>query len=446
MAEPPKPKPESRSELRPEPWPGPEPKLESRPEPDRGPGPAPDPESEPGPAPEPALRLHPRAVKTVLRRARLVDPFFVGKYSYSPYHACAHGCRYCDGRAERYWVEGEFDRDIVVRTNAVELLRAELGKARERGIVFIGSGVSDAYQPPEEEARLMRRSAQALVERGFPATLLTKSSLVRRDLDVWAELNGKAGFLLMMSLVTLDDGLRQVFEPGASPIEERLATLAAFRQRGVAVGVAAMPLLPFLSDGAAETARLFRRLSEIGVDFVLPGGLTLRPGRQKEAFLATLRTARPDLVPRYAELYAENRPSGAPLAAYARDAHSRALAACAEADLPVVVPHRLYRERLPVYDEVWVLLAQLARLYPGRRRGLERLREATDRYRAWLLARKEEFNRRRRAREGELAWELSRLCGTAEWPRLLGNPKLAALLREVVLERRVFDERTLRLT
>src|SRR3990172_1299304 len=92
---------------------------------------------------------HDRRVKCALRKAKLGEPFLASRFSFSPYMACGHGCAYCDGRAERYWVDGVFDRDIVVRTNIVEVLEAEVTRLRERAVVSVGSGISDAYQPVE---------------------------------------------------------------------------------------------------------------------------------------------------------------------------------------------------------------------------------------------------------------------------------------------------------
>jgi DNA repair photolyase len=389
---------------------------------------------------------HDRLVKHLLRRSRAVDSFFVGKFSFSPYQACSHGCRYCDGRAERYWVEGVFERDVIVRRNAADVLSGEVGKLRERGVVFVGSGISDAYQPIEAEARLMPACGRVLADHRLPVTILTKSSLILRDLDLWAEVNHRAGFVLMVSLVTLDDGVRRAFEPGASPTEERLDTLRAFKRRGCAVGVAAMPLLPFLTDDATSLGALAERLAEIGVDFVLPGGLTLRPGRQKDAFFDTLRASNPDLVTRYTTLYDENRPSGAPRREYSTSLHLRAEEALARAGLPTVVPHRIYRGRLPTYDEVDVLLQHMSRLYARRHAtAVQRLDAARLRYHEWLLGRKQVFNRRRSLREADLERELVALAGSDQWPILLGSPKLAAFTREVIIERCVFDDQSLRL-
>ena len=343
-------------------------------------------------------------------------------------------------------MEGEFDRDIVIRRNAPSILALEVSKLRERGIVFIGSGISDAYQPPENEERLMPACGRILADAALPATVLTKSSLILRDLDLWAEINANSGFTLMVSLITLDDRLRAEFEPGASPVGERLEALRAFRERGCAVGVAAMPLLPYLADGDGEIEALARQLAEIGVDFVLPGGLTLRPGRQKEIFFSALRRTRPELLSRYEELYAENRPSGALRRSYSGERQRRAEEIFKSHGLPIVVPHRLYRERIPIYDEVDVLIQQLLRHYASMpRQAIQRLEEARDRYQRWLLERKKVFNRSRRMREEDLAAELRTMASSGAWAEILGNVKLASFLREVILERRVFDESSLKL-
>ena len=391
------------------------------------------------------VRLHSRTVKTVLRKSRFVDPWFVGKFSFSPYQACAHGCLYCDGRAERYFVEGEFDRDIVVRRNAAEVLAREVSKLRERGVVFVGSGISDAYQPPEAGERLMPVCGRVFADHALAVTILTKSSLAARDLDLWSEVNVAAGFVLMMSLVTLDDGLRAVAEPWASPVEGRLDTLSAFKARGCGVGAAVMPLLPYLSDSGAQLDALARRLAQAGIDFVLVGGLTLRPGRQKAAFLDMLRRSFPDLVPRYERLYDEERQSGAPRRDYMSELYRRAEAAFHEVGLPTVLPHRLYRNRIPVYDEVDVLLQQMTKHYARYPGALRRLEGPRGRYREWLMARKDSLARRRSLREANLTSELTALAASGEWPAWLGSDKLARFLREVIVDRRVFDERVLAL-
>src|ERR1035441_9560853 len=108
------------------------------------------------PSSPPGLRYHEVDAKSVLRRGVVVDPWFLGRFGSNLYRGCQHGCIYCDGRAERYYVSGEFDRDIQVKRNAVELAKDEIGRMREPGFLFIGGGVCDAYQPAEERYRLAR--------------------------------------------------------------------------------------------------------------------------------------------------------------------------------------------------------------------------------------------------------------------------------------------------
>jgi len=271
------------------------------------------------------------------------------------------------------------------------------------------------------------------------AAVLTKASLVVRDLEVWRGGNDAAGFTVSVALALADDRTRRVFEPGASSVDDRVAALRAFKAAGCGVGVYAMPLLPWIADTEDELARLLAVCRAAGADFVIPGGLTLRPGRQKEFFLERLRGAFPDLVSRYRELYGEDRASGACRPAYGRALAARFARAVEEAGIATEVPHRLYRGRLPLYDELYVLLCHMVGIYERRGTATGRLREALCRYRGWLVARKRVFNRRRSPTQEGLEEELRGDFAAGRFEELLGNPKLAGLLREVALGRRVFD-------
>ncbi|MCX7029310.1 MAG: hypothetical protein NTU62_04215 [Spirochaetes bacterium] len=392
------------------------------------------------------VRTHERQVKAALRKASLAEPFFASRYSFSPYMACGHGCAYCDGRAERYWVEGEFDRDIVVRTNIADRLDHDLSRVRERAPVSVGSGISDAYQPAEARCGLMRQAAEVLLRHRFPASVLTKSSLVCRDLDLWHEVNAAGGFTLSISLAFADDETRRIFEPGASTVEDRVAALRAFKAAGCGIGVYAMPLLPWITDTPEGLAGLLDLCRGVGADFVIPGGLTLRPGRQKDFFLERLRTAFPNLVPRYRELYGEDRKSGSCRPDYGRELSARFARAVEAAGLATQIPHRLYRDRLPLYDELYVLLCHMVEIYEGRGTETDRLRAALARYRSWLFERKRTFNRRRSETQEALEDELRGDFASGRIDGLLDNPKLACFLGEVAIGRRVFDYVSLKLT
>ena len=392
------------------------------------------------------LRLHSRNVKTALRRANLSGSFVVGKYSFSPYMACQHGCVYCDGRAERYYVEGDFERDIVVRENLPDLLAREIPRLREKGFVSIGSGISDAYQPIEAHERIMERCAGSLAMQDHPVTIMTKSALALRDLDRWAEVNARSRFMFLVSLTHATDETRQVWEPGASSVDDRLEALRRFKDAGCVTGVLAMPLLPGITDTEENLKALYARLAEVDVDFIMPSGLTLRPGRQKDHFMRHLARHRSDLVDLYDDLYREDRPSGAPRISYSGELHPRLVALNAEIRLPWLVPHRVYRDQLHVYDEINVLLHHMVELYEARGSNTRPLKSALKRYMAWLETRKAQYNRHRSWRYEDLDAELAATSGTAgTLAAMLGNEKLAAFVSEVVVKRKTLNYVTLEL-
>ena len=390
-------------------------------------------------------RRHDRPVRTAIRKSNLSGSFVVGKYRTSPYMACQHGCAYCDGRAERYFVEGDFSRDIVVRPNLPELLSNEMPKLREKGFLTIASGITDAYQPLEADLGLTARCAEALAQFTTPVTIMTKSSLAVRDIDLWSTLNEKAGVQFLVSLTFADDEKRSIFEPGASPVSERIETLRRYKEAGCHTGVLAMPLLPGISDTEENIDALFSMLSDVGVDFIMPGGLTLRPGRQKDFYLSRIRQAFPDLTDTYLELYGENRESGAPLSAYS----ARLAATCRHANerhnIPSLVPHHVYRNRLHIYDELNVLLHHMVELYDAKRIDTKPLKSGLRNYLAWLTDKKKEYNRRRSMSYRKLDWELKELFTTGRIAEVVANHKLADFMKEIALDRRVFDYASLQL-
>ena len=381
-------------------------------------------------------RVHPREVARALRRSDLSGSFVAGRYALAPYMACGHGCAYCDGRAERYWVEGDFDRDIVARRNLPDLLAAELPKLREPGFVTLGSGITDAYQPLERSERITRRCLEVLADHDYPVTVMTKASLPLRDLDLFRRINERSRVLFIVSLVHADDATRAVYEPGAASVDERLEALRTFADAGCATGVLAMPFLPGITDADDQMARLYDRLAEARVDFIQPGGLTLRPGRQKRFFLDRLASDQPGLRASYDELYAEERASGAPRAAYTRELSLRSLAHNRRVRVPHLVPHRVYRDQLLAYDEAALLTAHMVDLYAASGAETTRLRAARTLYLEWLLARKREYNRHPSWDYRELAEEL---VAPGALESIVANERLAAFLRHVLTGRACFD-------
>ncbi|MBD3241357.1 MAG: radical SAM protein [Chitinivibrionales bacterium] len=263
-------------------------------------------------SPEPSTRIHETTAKSILRRRQAIDGWFVSRCGMNLYRGCAHDCSYCDGRAEGYYVEGEFGRDVVVKVNAPALLARELDPRRKRkpfhpGFVLLGGGVGDSYQPVEQRYCLARRALQEIAHYGYATHVLTKSTLVERDRDVLHQIDRRARALVSFSISTVDDSLAAVFEPHVPPPSERLAALARLKRHGLHCGVFLMPVVPFVTDTPEQIDRSVAAAARHGADFVLFGGMTLKVGRQRDHFLAVLRRRFPDMVRNYDIIYGSDK-------------------------------------------------------------------------------------------------------------------------------------------
>jgi DNA repair photolyase len=383
----------------------------------------------------------------LLRPADLPDNFTRSLYKIAPYKGCGHGCRYCDGRAERYYVEGDFELDVEIRRDIPERLARELPALRERGMVAFGSGVTDPYQALERGEAITGACAALLADapQALPALVMTKSSLVLRDLPLWRRVNERAGFVLLVSLTSLDEGLREVMEPGASSFASRLEAVRAFKAAGCAVGVLAMPFLPGLSDGDESIAALYGACSEAGVDFVMPGGLTLRPGRQKEFYLRALAASRPSLVEPTLSLYREERPSGSPAPAAARALFDRIAPIRRAFAMPYLLPHRVFAAFLPPYDALRILFRDMLELYAERGIDTAALARSASAYDAWLLGLRRAFRRRRSLPSFWIEERFEEAARGGELGTILGNERLSSFVTQVVAEGARLDYSSLRL-
>lgn len=386
-----------------------------------------------------------------LLRGDLPDSFTRALYKIAPYRGCAHGCRYCDGRAERYFVQGDFEKDIQVRDSIPAALMAELPALREEGMVVFGSGTTDPYQPCEAGESITGRAAAILASppRGSPrlaACVLTKSALVERDLDSWSRANASgAGFMLLMSITSVDEALREAMEPGASSFADRFRALARFKAAGCTTGILAMPLLPGLSDSEDSIGKLYEAARGIGVDFIMPGGLTLRPGRQKELYLHTLEKWRPELLDSTLALYAEERTSGSPNRGYLTGLNQRISKIRKGFRLPFLLQHRMLARLLPSHDSFRILLRDMVELYRERGVDTRPLVQAAGRYDDWLIGLRRHFRRHRTLPRAWLPERFANGVDDGELDRILANPKLAAFARDVLFTGARLDYLTLEL-
>ncbi len=301
--------------------------------------------------------------KSILRKQKHIDSWFVSSYGMNLYRGCTHNCAYCDGRAEKYQVAGEFGREVVVKKNAIDVLRRELNPTRKRtpfkrGFVMVGGGVCDSYQPAETTYQLTRQALQLLHDYRFPVHMLTKSTLIERDLDLLAAINQQSRALISMSFSSVDDEISAIVEPGVPSPTKRLNTLAKFKRQGFACGMFLMPVIPFITDTPEQIDKSLRKAREVGLDYVIFGGMTLKDGRQKDYFMQVLEQHYAHLTTEYHVIYPGDQ-WGAAIPTYYRSIHQVFNALTNTYKLPKRIPARLYRDILDENDLVAVILEQM---------------------------------------------------------------------------------------
>jgi len=297
--------------------------------------------------------------KTILTKHRFMDDWFLSKYGMNLYRGCEHACGYCDGRAEKYRVEGEFGEDVYVKVNAIELLKREIPKIKEKTFIFVGGGVGDSYQPAEKKFRLTRRTLELLKGFKFPIHILTKSSMVERDFDIIREINEQNGAIVSFSISSLADDVWKTFEPGASPPAERFKSIEKFSDAGIPTGVMFIPQIPFLSDDKDSIRDVVKASREAGADFILYGGMTLKEGRQKEHFMRILKEKFPYLEDKYRGLYKNSGMWGSAAQGYYSRINRITYDICREYKIPTRIPYKLFKDRIELKYEVAMILAHI---------------------------------------------------------------------------------------
>jgi len=220
-------------------------------------------------------------------------------YAVNPYVGCQHGCIYCYARFMKRFTghKEEWGEFVDVRVNAPQVLTRELSKTA-KGLVMLSS-VTDPYQPLEKKYELTRKCLQKLLAYQFPITILTKSSLVLRDLDMLTRFsNCEVGF----TITTMVDDYRKKVEPNSSPVEERLAALEKLHEKGVLTYVFLGPILPYITDENENLQSMIMSFVKAKVDYVLVDRLNMRWGVWP-SIVRFLRLHYPDLMPKYKQIF-----------------------------------------------------------------------------------------------------------------------------------------------
>ena len=250
-------------------------------------------------------RFYEVRAKSILNRVPPASrmPF---RWTINPFRGCTHACAFCFARPTHEYLDfdagRDFEREIVVKVNAPERLRAELArKSWKREHVALGTN-TDPYQWVEGRYELMPEIWKAFRDARNPCSVLTKSPLLLRDLPLMRELDAVTEFSAALSIPTLDPAAWRATEPRSPNPRARMEAVAELTRAGIRTGVMIAPLMPGINDAPEQVEEVVRLASEAGASYIIGIPLHLR-GSVREVFMGWLATHRPDLVESYEELY-----------------------------------------------------------------------------------------------------------------------------------------------
>jgi DNA repair photolyase len=231
-------------------------------------------------------------------------------YTVNPFRGCTHACVFCFARRSHTFLDfdagRDFEREIVVKVNVPELLRAELARPSwKRDLVALGTN-TDPYQWVESRYRFMPEILTALEEAKTPVSVLTKSPLALRDIDQFERMARQVPVSVNLSVPTLDEDAWRATEPHTPSPSARLDAVAELRKRGIDSGVLIAPLMPGINDTPDQVQPIVKRAKEADATFL--GGVALHLRDEvRDVFFGWLEAKRPDLLPRYEQLYSDTR-------------------------------------------------------------------------------------------------------------------------------------------
>ncbi|WP_346925645.1 Rv2578c family radical SAM protein [uncultured Arthrobacter sp.] len=251
------------------------------------------------------VTFHEVTAKSVLNKvvAGSRMPF---EWTINPYRGCSHACVYCFARKSHTYLDFDagldFDSQVVVKINAADVLRRELAKPSwGRQHVALGTN-TDPYQRAEGRYQLMPGIIGALADAGTPLSILTKGTLLARDIPLLKHAAAQVPVGVGISLAMTDERLAEAVEPGTPGPRARLKLITRLREAGLPCGVMAMPILPWLSDSDEALDSLFGSLAAAGATGVTAGALYLKPGT-REWFMQWIAKEHPSLAGKYRRLY-----------------------------------------------------------------------------------------------------------------------------------------------
>ena len=244
--------------------------------------------------------------KTIINR--VPGNFLPFSHTINPYRGCSHSCVFCYARSTHTFLDMSAGRDwetkIVVKTNAAELLRRELASRRWKGNPIAMGTATDPYQRAEGRYQLMKGIIRALIDYRNPFSILTRGTLMLRDIDLLREATGVTNVSTAFSVPTLDDDAWKKSEPGTPHPRKRMDAVRRLNENGIPCGVMVAPILPGISDKPHQLMDVVKAAVDAGATHITPILLHLRPVVREE-YMVWLRDAYPNLVGRYEELYGQ---------------------------------------------------------------------------------------------------------------------------------------------
>ena len=245
-----------------------------------------------GMAPPVKLEVYEDHTRTILAKNDSPDLGF--RWSLNPYRGCAHACAYCYARPSHEYLDfgagTDFETKIVIKPKAPELLRETFMKRTWKDEFIMFSGDTDCYQPIEANYQLTRRCLEVCLEFGNPLGIVTKSALIRRDLDLLQALDARTHFGVTVSIPFFDDKTARLVEPHAASVSARFEVVQALADRGIYVGVNIAPVIPGLSD--SDIPQILVKAKACGAQSANIVLLRL-PGHVKEVFASRIQTSFP---------------------------------------------------------------------------------------------------------------------------------------------------------
>jgi len=241
--------------------------------------------------------------KSILQKKNNGDKWFGTDYNMNLYKGCCHGCIYCDSRSDCYHIDN-FD-SVRSKENCINILERDLRSKRNTGVVGIGA-MSDTYNPFEKQSEITRDSLKLLAQYGFGTSIDTKSSLVKRDIDILKKIAEHNSCIVKLTITTVDDELCKIIEPNVCVSSKRFEAIRELASNGIFTGVLLMPILPYINDTEENIKTIINKAAEAGAKFVYAMfGVTLREN-QRDFYYQKLDEHFPGMKKKYIEKYGDS--------------------------------------------------------------------------------------------------------------------------------------------